>query len=72
MRPASIDPGQFLRDQDGWVGEFVEQRLGLLQIEHGEPLGEPAVDWPEEGMCLSVSTLISPEPREISGGTEFE
>ena len=29
-------------------GQFIEQRLGLFQIECVKPFGEPAVDWGEK------------------------
>ena len=51
--------------------KLVEQRLGLSQISHGEPLGEPAVNRRKESLCLSTSALIAPESSETGGGAQF-
>jgi hypothetical protein len=65
------DFGQFLA-RSAWACEFVEQRLGLSQIRHGEPLSEPAINRCEEGMCLGALTLVTPEPGEAGGGAQLE
>ena len=44
--------------------QLVEQRLGLLQIERIEGLGEPAVDRREKIVGLVSLALIAPEPRQ--------
>ena len=40
--------------------QLVEQRLGLLQIERVESLGEPAVDWREQSACFGAPALFAP------------
>ena len=49
--------------------QFVEQGLGLLQIERIEPFGEPAVDRREKIAGLIPFALVAPEPRHAHRGT---
>jgi hypothetical protein len=44
--------------------QFVEQRLGFLQIAHVEAFGEPAIDRSEQLASLLGFALVAPEPRE--------
>jgi hypothetical protein len=45
----------------------VEQRLGLLEVERVEPLGEPPIDRSEQFACLLRLALRAPEPRQRIG-----
>jgi hypothetical protein len=66
LRPFSLS------SLDRALSKLVEQRLSLLQIGHAEPLGEPAVDWREERVCLSALTFVAAMPGEAGGGAQFE
>jgi hypothetical protein len=45
------------------LSQFVEQRLGLLQIERVEAFGEPAVDRREERVGFAGPALVAHQPR---------
>jgi hypothetical protein len=53
------------------LGQLLEQRLGLLQVERVEPFGEPVVDGREEIAGLVSFALIAPLPRHAHRGTQF-
>src|SRR5262249_17093927 len=44
--------------------EFLEQRLGLLQIHRIKPLGEPAVNLRQHLLGFAFLTLLLPQARE--------
>ena len=48
--------------------ELLQQRLGLLQVERIEALGEPAIDRGEKIVGLLPLALIAPEAGEAGGG----
>ena len=43
--------------------ELLQQRLGLLQVERFESVGEPAIDRGEKIMGLLMFALIASQPR---------
>ena len=51
--------------------KFIEQLLGLFQIERVEALGEPAVDRSEKLAGLIPLALIAPEPRHAHRSAQF-
>jgi hypothetical protein len=51
--------------------QFVEQRLGLFQIEHVEAFGEPVVDRSEKLASITPLSLIASESRYAHSGAEF-
>ena len=51
--------------------QFLQQRLGILQVKRVEALGEPAVDRREKVMGLWPLTLIAPQPSHAHCGAEF-
>jgi hypothetical protein len=64
-------PGSQQAPFDGSRRQFVEQRLGLFQIECIVAFGEPAVDRSEQITGLLPLALIAPEPRKARCGAEF-
>jgi hypothetical protein len=61
-----IGSGEVTLGGDGKLSvdiQFVEQSLGLLQIERIEPFGEPAVDRCEKLAGVIPLALIAPEAR---------
>ena len=59
------------RDERSQVGQLVEQRLSLFQIERVEAFGEPAVDRSEQIAGLLPLALIAPEPRHAHCRAQF-
>jgi hypothetical protein len=53
------------------LSQFVEQRLGFLQIARVEAFGEPAVDRREEFASLIPLALLAPKRRHAHCGAEF-
>ena len=51
--------------------QFLQQRLGILQVKRVEALGEPAVDRREKVMGLWPLTLIAPQPSHAHCGADF-
>src|SRR5208282_4454512 len=51
--------------------QFVEQSLGLLQVERVEAFLEPAMDWSEKLARLRPPAPIAPESRHAHRRTEF-
>jgi hypothetical protein len=49
----------------------VEQHSGLLEVGGIEALGEPAVDWRQQGASLSALAVALPQPRQARGSPEF-
>ena len=46
------------------VSQFVEQRLGVLQIRGVEALGEPVVDVREYRACFGATAAVAKQSRE--------
>src|ERR1700730_17603287 len=53
------------------LGQFVEQRLGLLQVGGVEAFGEPAEDGGEEGDRLLRPALLPAQAGEAHRGAQF-
>src|SRR5271166_7101517 len=53
------------------LGQFVEQRLGVLEVGGVEAFGEPAEDRGEEGGRLLRPALLSAQAGEAHGGAQF-
>ena len=53
------------------LGQFVEQRLGLLEVGGVEAFGEPGVDRGEEGDRLLRPALLSAQAGEARCGAQF-
>jgi hypothetical protein len=51
--------------------QLVQQRLGLLQVQRIEALGEPAIDGGEKIMRLLPFTLFAPQPRHAHRRAQF-
>ena len=51
--------------------QFIEQSLGLFQVERVEPFSEPAADRGEEIASILSFALIAPEPRHAHRRPEF-
>ena len=69
-----IGSGEVTLGGDGKLSgdiQFVEQSLGLLQIERIEPFGEPAVDRCEKLAGVIPLALIAPEARHAHCRAEF-
>jgi hypothetical protein len=49
-----------VRRSDPWLLQFIEQRLGLVEVSRLEALGEPAVDRGEEVVRLGTPVLLGP------------
>jgi hypothetical protein len=52
--------------------QFVEQRLGALQVGGVEALGEPVVDRGEEIAGFGAPALLASQPGEIADGAQFQ
>src|SRR5215831_10960059 len=52
--------------------QFFQQRLGVLEVGGVETLSEPAVDVGEHGARLVAMALLSHQPREAGGRTQFK
>src|SRR5215475_2867849 len=48
--------------------QFLQQRLGLLEVGGVKAFGEPAVDWRQQGMRFGAHALLLPEATEAHGG----
>jgi hypothetical protein len=55
-----------------WSAEFVEQRLGVLQVGRVEALGEPAIDRGEQVVRLGAPSLLGPESGEAGRGAQLQ
>jgi hypothetical protein len=53
------------------LGQFVEQRLGVLEVGGVEALGEPAVDRREQITGFGAAILVAAESGEAHGGAQF-
>src|SRR5215469_8190739 len=53
-------------------GQFVEQRLGFLQIGGVETLGEPAVDRRQEIAGFLMPAPFTPQPGEARRSAQFQ
>ena len=51
--------------------QLVEQRLSLFQVDGVEAFGEPAIDRREQVARFGVAALVTAEPGEARGGTQF-
>src|SRR5580704_16060114 len=54
------------------LGQLLQHRLGLFQVERVEAFSEPAVDRREDVVGLGAPTLITPEPREACRGAKLK
>src|SRR5262249_44337637 len=54
-----------------WCRQFVEQRLGLPQVERIEAFGEPVVDRSEKFASLLPPALTAPEPCHAHRRAQF-
>src|SRR5437660_1754637 len=54
-----------------YIAQFFKQRLGLLEVERVEPLGEPAVDRRQKLVRLGGLALVPPQPGEAGGGAQL-
>jgi hypothetical protein len=55
----------------GLLGQLLQQRLRLLQIERVEAFREPAVHRSEQFASLLRLPLVTPEACQAHGGAEF-
>jgi hypothetical protein len=51
--------------------ELVEQRLGVLEVDGTEALGEPPIDRCEQVACLGAPALLLPQPSEARGSPQL-
>ena len=51
--------------------EFLQQRLGLLQVGGVESLGEPAIDWRQQPTGLGALALLLPQTSEAHGRSQL-
>ena len=56
----------------GLAGQFVQQRLGLLQVGGIETFGEPVVDFSEHGARLVATISFAQQPREARSRTQLQ
>ena len=66
-----------LEAAEGYIGrrlasQFIEQRLGVLQVGGVEALGEPAVDFGEHRARLVAAALRREQPRETRRRAQFQ
>src|SRR5437764_1213277 len=54
----------------GLILQFVEQRLGLLEVGRVKALGEPTVDRREELVSLSALALLPPQTSKAHGSAQ--
>ena len=52
--------------------QFLQQRLGLLQVGGVKALGEPAVDWASSARASALLALLLPEATEAHGGPQLQ
>ena len=57
--------------QEQKSGQFVKERLRLLQVGRVEALGEPIVDRGKQVAGLTVLVLTLPKPSERYRGSDF-
>ena len=54
------------------MAQFLEQRLGLLQVRRIKPLSEPAIDLRQHLLGFFCLALLLPQPAQAHDGPQLQ